>query len=146
MEKHRESETMSFKNAVSPNEHNNQSDESSSAAAKNAKVRLAVVMNREHNWLVLDEPTNHLDVDAKKELQRALREYPGQYCWYPTTPCFYEDFITRTLNVGAGRQNQTMRRLPPLLRRRQLSLRLLSHGQSHHHGNADAHQGSRTNE
>ena len=47
------------------------------SGGENAKVRLAVVMNREHNWLVLDEPTNHLDVDAKEELQRALREYPG---------------------------------------------------------------------
>ena len=56
-------------------------------------------MNREHNWLVLDEPTNHLDVDAKEELQRALREYPGTILLVSHDPMFYEDFITRTLNV-----------------------------------------------
>lgn len=69
------------------------------SGGENAKVRLAVVMNREHNWLVLDEPTNHLDVDAKEELQRALREYPGTILLVSHDPMFYEDFITRTLNV-----------------------------------------------
>ena len=47
------------------------------SGGENAKVRLAIVMNREHNWLVLDEPTNHLDVAAKEELKKALTEYPA---------------------------------------------------------------------
>lgn len=45
------------------------------SGGENAKVRLAIVMNREHNWLILDEPTNHLDIDAKEELKKALSQY-----------------------------------------------------------------------
>lgn len=69
------------------------------SGGENAKVRLAIVMNREHNWLILDEPTNHLDVDAKKELQRALSEYPGTVLLVSHDPAFYESFVTRIMNV-----------------------------------------------
>jgi len=69
------------------------------SGGENAKVRLAIVMNREHNWLILDEPTNHLDVDAKEELKRALKEYPGSVLIVSHDPLFYEDWVTRVLNV-----------------------------------------------
>jgi len=69
------------------------------SGGENAKVRLAMVMNREHNWLILDEPTNHLDVDAKDELKRALTEYPGTILMVSHDPSFYEGFVTRILNV-----------------------------------------------
>jgi ATPase subunit of ABC transporter with duplicated ATPase domains len=69
------------------------------SGGENAKVRLAMIMNREHNWLILDEPTNHLDVDAKDELQRALKAYPGTILLVSHDPTFYEGFVTRTLNV-----------------------------------------------
>ncbi len=69
------------------------------SGGENAKARLAVVMNREHNWLVLDEPTNHLDVDAKDELKRALQEYPGTILLVSHDPLFYEDFVTDIWNV-----------------------------------------------
>ena len=69
------------------------------SGGENAKVRLAIVMNREHNWLVLDEPTNHLDVDAKDELKRALTEYPGTVLLVSHDPSFYEDFVTDVWNV-----------------------------------------------
>lgn len=69
------------------------------SGGENAKVRLAIVMNREHNWLILDEPTNHLDVDAKEELKRALKEYPGSVLLVSHDPAFYEDWVTRILNV-----------------------------------------------
>ncbi len=69
------------------------------SGGENAKVRLAIVMNREHNWLVLDEPTNHLDVDAKEELKRALSDYPGTVLLVSHDPSFYESFVTRIINV-----------------------------------------------
>ena len=69
------------------------------SGGENAKVRLAIVMNREHNWLVLDEPTNHLDVAAKEELKKALTEYPGTILLVSHDPSFYESFTTRILNV-----------------------------------------------
>lgn len=69
------------------------------SGGENAKVRLAIVMNREHNWLILDEPTNHLDVDAKEELKRALTQFPGTILMVSHDPSFYESFVTRILNV-----------------------------------------------
>ena len=69
------------------------------SGGENAKVRLAIVMNREHNWLVLDEPTNHLDVDAKEELKRALKAYPGTILLVSHDPSFYEDWVTDIWNV-----------------------------------------------
>lgn len=69
------------------------------SGGENAKVRLAIVMNREHNWLVLDEPTNHLDVAAKEELKKALTEYPGTILLVSHDPSFYESFTSRILNV-----------------------------------------------
>ena len=69
------------------------------SGGENAKVRLAIVMNREHNWLILDEPTNHLDVDAKDELQRALSEFPGTILLVSHDPSFYHPFITDIWNV-----------------------------------------------
>lgn len=69
------------------------------SGGENAKVRMAIVMNREHNWLVLDEPTNHLDVDAKEELKRALKEFPGTILLVSHDPSFYEDWVTHIWNV-----------------------------------------------
>ena len=69
------------------------------SGGENAKVRLAVVMNREHNWLILDEPTNHLDHDAKEELRRALRQYPGSVLLVSHEPSFYEGCVTRVMNI-----------------------------------------------
>lgn len=69
------------------------------SGGENAKVRLAIIMNREHNWLVLDEPTNHLDGNAKDELKKALTDYPGTVLLVSHDPSFYESFITGVLNV-----------------------------------------------
>ena len=69
------------------------------SGGENAKVRLAIVMNREHNWLILDEPTTHLDGDAKDELKRALTEFPGTILLVSHDPLFYEDFVTDIWNV-----------------------------------------------
>lgn len=64
------------------------------SGGEQAKLRLCVLMNREANLLVLDEPTNHLDVDAKEELKRALKEYPGSILMVCHEPEFYQDIAT----------------------------------------------------
>lgn len=69
------------------------------SGGENAKVRLCKLMQREANWLVLDEPTNHLDVDAKAELQRALKEYKGTILLVCHEPDFYEGFVTDIWNI-----------------------------------------------
>lgn len=69
------------------------------SGGENAKVRLAMIMNREHNWLILDEPTNHLDVDAKEALKEALRNYQGTVLLVSHEPSFYEDWVTEIWNI-----------------------------------------------
>ncbi len=47
------------------------------SGGEQAKLRLCKLINTPYNVLVLDEPTNHLDQEAKDELKKALKEYPG---------------------------------------------------------------------
>ncbi|MCI5585658.1 MAG: ATP-binding cassette domain-containing protein [Lachnospiraceae bacterium] len=68
------------------------------SGGEQAKVRLCKLINRETNVLLLDEPTNHLDVDAKEELQRALKAYGGSILMVCHEPEFYEGWATRVLD------------------------------------------------
>lgn len=63
------------------------------SGGEQAKVRLCLLMNKEHNVLILDEPTNHLDVDAKDELQRALKAFKGSILMVCHEPEFYEGWM-----------------------------------------------------
>ncbi|EHJ57802.1 ABC-F family ATP-binding cassette domain-containing protein [Streptococcus urinalis] len=63
------------------------------SGGEQAKVRLCLLMNQEHNILVLDEPTNHLDVDAKDELKRALQAFKGSILMVCHEPDFYEGWV-----------------------------------------------------
>lgn len=63
------------------------------SGGEQVKVRLCKLVNRENNVLLLDEPTNHLDVDAKEELQRALKEYKGSILMVCHEPEFYEGWV-----------------------------------------------------
>lgn len=63
------------------------------SGGEQAKVRLCKILNRETNVLILDEPTNHLDVDAKDELKRALKEYPGTLLMVCHEPEFYDGLV-----------------------------------------------------
>ncbi|MDV2686346.1 ABC-F family ATP-binding cassette domain-containing protein [Alkalihalophilus sp. As8PL] len=68
------------------------------SGGEKAKVRLCKLINRESNILILDEPTNHLDVDAKAELQRALKAYKGSILLISHEPEFYEGVVTDVWN------------------------------------------------
>lgn len=69
------------------------------SGGENAKVRLCKLMQESYNVLVLDEPTNHLDVEAKEELQRALREFKGTILLVSHEPEFYESWVTDVWNI-----------------------------------------------
>lgn len=68
------------------------------SGGEQAKVRLCKLINHETNLLLLDEPTNHLDVDAKEELQRALKAYKGSILLICHEPEFYESIATDVWN------------------------------------------------
>ena len=63
------------------------------SGGEQAKVRLCKLMNRPTNILLLDEPTNHLDVDAKEELQHALKAYRGTILLICHEPEFYQEIV-----------------------------------------------------
>ncbi|MCX7772814.1 MAG: ATP-binding cassette domain-containing protein, partial [Clostridia bacterium] len=69
------------------------------SGGENAKVRLCKLMLKDVNCLVLDEPTNLLDVEAKEELQKAIREFRGTVLLVSHEPEFYQDWITDVWNV-----------------------------------------------
>ncbi|MDR7236687.1 ATPase subunit of ABC transporter with duplicated ATPase domains [Neobacillus drentensis] len=69
------------------------------SGGEQAKVRLCKLMMNESNWILFDEPTNHLDIDAKAELQRALKEYKGTVVLVCHEPDFYENWVTKVWNV-----------------------------------------------
>lgn len=69
------------------------------SGGENAKVRLCKILLKELNLLVLDEPTNHLDVEAKDELEKAIREFKGTVLLVSHEPYFYNSFITDVWNI-----------------------------------------------
>ena len=74
------------------------------SGGENAKVRLAIVMNREHNWLVLDEPTNDLDIDSLELLEQTLQSYPGTIILVSHDRRFLDNVVTEVLAPeGEGR-------------------------------------------
>jgi ATPase subunit of ABC transporter with duplicated ATPase domains len=77
------------------------------SGGEQAKVRLCKLLMNESNWLLFDEPTNHLDVDAKAELQKALKAYKGTVVLVCHEPEFYEGWITKVWNVEEWSQNMS---------------------------------------
>lgn len=70
------------------------------SGGEQAKLRLCKIMNHPSNLLVLDEPTNHLDQDAKEDLKRAIKEYPGTVLLVSHEPYFYEDIVDEVLDMS----------------------------------------------
>jgi ATPase subunit of ABC transporter with duplicated ATPase domains len=68
------------------------------SGGEKAKVRLCKIINTATNLLILDEPTNHLDVDAKEELERALKAYRGSILMVSHEPDFYREIATDIWN------------------------------------------------
>ncbi|BBN98805.1 ABC-F family ATP-binding cassette domain-containing protein [Sporolactobacillus terrae] len=71
------------------------------SGGEETKVRIGRLMLQKSNVLIFDEPTNHLDVDAKAALSKALNDYEGTVVVVSHEPSFYEQWITKTLNVEA---------------------------------------------
>lgn len=69
------------------------------SGGEQAKLRLCKIMNTEHNILVLDEPTNHLDQEAKNELAKAIKAYPGTILLVCHEKEFYQELQTRVINL-----------------------------------------------
>lgn len=62
-------------------------------------LKLAMLMQREVNFLVLDEPTNHLDIDTKELLEDALAAYEGTLLFVSHDRFFINKIATKVVAV-----------------------------------------------
>lgn len=69
------------------------------SGGQQAKLRLCKLLNRPYNVLVLDEPTNHLDQEAKDELAKAIKEYPGTVLLVCHERDFYQPLVDEVWNL-----------------------------------------------
>ena len=65
------------------------------------KVRLILLklIQKDINFLILDEPTNHIDIETRKQLEEALKEYPGTVLFVSHDRFFINKLATRILNI-----------------------------------------------
>ncbi len=47
------------------------------SGGEKSRVRLSLLLVKEHNFLILDEPTHHLDIPSKDSLKDAINNYKG---------------------------------------------------------------------
>ena len=69
------------------------------SGGEQTKVRLAIMTLKKANILILDEPTNHLDVEAKKELFKAIDEFPGSVILVSHDRDFYSKIVDFTFDL-----------------------------------------------
>ncbi|MBK9108068.1 MAG: ABC-F family ATP-binding cassette domain-containing protein [Saprospiraceae bacterium] len=67
------------------------------SGGEKARVRLALLLVQEHNFLILDEPTHHLDIPSKNRLKEALRDYTGTVIIVSHDREFLKDLAQKTI-------------------------------------------------
>ncbi|MFR2345230.1 MAG: ATP-binding cassette domain-containing protein, partial [Acutalibacteraceae bacterium] len=70
------------------------------SGGEQAKVKLCLLAQRPHSFLILDEPTNHLDVQAKSALGAALAAFPGTVLLVSHEADFYRDWASRVIDIS----------------------------------------------
>lgn len=67
------------------------------SGGEKARVRLALLLVQEHNFLILDEPTHHLDIPSKNRLKDALQSYTGTILIVSHDREFLKDLAQKTI-------------------------------------------------
>jgi ATPase subunit of ABC transporter with duplicated ATPase domains len=66
-------------------------------------LRLAMLQQRNVNFLIMDEPTNHLDIDAKEILEDSLESYAGTLLFVSHDRYFINKVATKVAAIEDGK-------------------------------------------
>lgn len=69
------------------------------SGGEQSKLKLCKVMLQKANVLILDEPTNHLDKNAREDLLKVLKEYPGTVIFVSHEREFVKNLATIVYNI-----------------------------------------------
>lgn len=72
------------------------------SGGERSRLKLAMLMYNEVNFLILDEPTNHLDIDSREELEGFLREFKGTILFVSHDRYFINNIASRVVELFKG--------------------------------------------
>ena len=72
------------------------------SGGERSRLKLAMLMYSEVNFLILDEPTNHLDIDSREELEDFLKEFKGTLMFVSHDRYFINNIASRVVELSKG--------------------------------------------
>jgi ATPase subunit of ABC transporter with duplicated ATPase domains len=69
------------------------------SGGEKVRLRLAILMQQDINFLVLDEPTNHIDIKTRKVLEEALETFEGTILFVSHDRYFLNQFSDRIMVI-----------------------------------------------
>lgn len=72
------------------------------SGGERSRLKLAILMHNEINFLILDEPTNHLDIDSREELEEVLKEFQGTIFFVSHDRYFINNIAGRVVELSEG--------------------------------------------
>ena len=72
------------------------------SGGERSRLKLAMLMYSEVNFLILDEPTNHLDIDSREELEDFLKEFKGTLMFVSHDRYFINNIASRVVELSEG--------------------------------------------
>lgn len=72
------------------------------SGGERSKLKLAMLMYDEVNFLILDEPTNHLDIESREELEGFLKEFKGTLLFVSHDRYFINNIANRVVELSGG--------------------------------------------
>jgi ATPase subunit of ABC transporter with duplicated ATPase domains len=72
------------------------------SGGERSRLKLAILMYSEVNFLILDEPTNHLDITSREELEDYLKEFKGTILMVSHDRYFINNIASRVVELCRG--------------------------------------------
>lgn len=72
------------------------------SGGERSRLKLAILMHNEVNFLILDEPTNHLDIDSREELEEVLKDFQGTILFVSHDRYFINNIAKRVVELTGG--------------------------------------------